>query len=511
MKILICILGLVSAVTVQAVPNDPFAASQGSWGQEFADQWALEALRVYADIAPQDPGEPVVVAVIDTGLDFHHEDLAQEKIWHNPAERKNGRDDDNNGFIDDLVGWNFADHNNAPWDHSGHGTHIAGAIAACTNNGLGIAGVNPTARIMPLKVANFAGQARSSSVAAAIYYAVDNGARVINISLGGELITELERNAAEYAQQRGVLIVASAGNKGLKADQHGYAALPGVLAVGASDLHGVRAGFSNYGEHVALVAPGVDVLSLRAKDTDFIQLSDPLDYVPEGAVVGEAEQYYRASGTSFSAALVSGVASRVLSHRPNLNAEDLHRLLTQSAADIAPPGLDQLTGYGAVNYIGALAGDPNRFVEARLSHAELDLQENELWVHVHGSAAGSEFARAELWLRAGEGAVPEPTQVDGTRRKSRKEREAQAQAAAQREAAYQWQTAAAFAHPQADARLLSISIDDLAARTAGAASWELRLTVASTDGTQREASMTLAMPKPEVYSTPDVASDGAQR
>ena len=140
---------------------------------------------------------------------------------------------------------------------------------------------------MPLKVANFVGQARSSNVAAAIYYAVDHGAAIINLSLGSELITDLEREAAEYARAAGVLLVVSAGNRGLPTDKHGYAGLPGALVVGALAPDGFRAGFSNFGQGLAFLAPGVDILSLRAADTDFIALSEPLDYEPEAAVVGE--------------------------------------------------------------------------------------------------------------------------------------------------------------------------------------------------------------------------------
>ena len=146
-------------------PNDPLYESIGSWQQDFADQWAVQSLEIYRD---EDTTEyqAVVVAVIDTGIDYLHEDFASDKLWQNPNEKRNGRDDDDNGFVDDLIGWNFVDANNNPWDQSGHGTHIAGIISACTHNGLGIAAINPAARIMPLKVGNFVGQARSSAIAA---------------------------------------------------------------------------------------------------------------------------------------------------------------------------------------------------------------------------------------------------------------------------------------------------------------------------------------------------------
>lgn len=497
---------LLSASVTWAVPDDPYATSSGAWTQDFADQWALEQQRIYADIAPRRKGEPTVVAVIDTGIDYTHEDLAREKLWTNPGEKKNGRDDDNNGYVDDLFGWNFVDQSNNPWDESGHGTHIAGVIAACTYNGVGIAAINNDAVIMPLKVANFAGQARSANVAAAIYYAVDHGASIINISLGGELITDLEREAAEYAMERDVLVVVSAGNRGLPTEKFGYAGLPGALVVGAMAPDGSRAGFSNFGDGLSLLAPGVDVLSLRAENTDFIALSDPLDYEEGTAVVGEEGRYYRASGTSFAAAVASGVASKLKSMRPELGARDLKALLEGTASDIAPAGVDQLSGNGGLDYIAALGGEPDAGTVVKLSQADLVLEDKQLWVDLSGQVMAETFSSAVLMLRPVAGSIPEPEEPE-TKGKSRRElerelkkREREARRKKKRgekaeEDPYAWQTLMTFSEPQAPGVLTRLSIDDLTRRAHGSTAWELRLVLNGS----RTAYLSMALPQPDVY------------
>ncbi len=497
-----CMLLAIGASSYAASPpNDPHYNAEGSWGQDFADQWALRQQRVYADIAPNDADEEIIVAVIDTGLDYTHTDLAAEKLWQNPAERKNGRDDDNNGYVDDLIGWNFVDNNNNPWDLSGHGTHIAGVIAACTNNGIGIAGANPQARIMALKAANFIGQARSSAVAAAIYYAVDHGARIINLSLGGELVTELEIEAAKYAQQQDVLILVAAGNQGVSAEQQGYSTLPGVLVVGASDQVGQRAGFSNFGNNVALLAPGVDVLSLRAEDTDFIALTNPLDYPDESAVVGEEGEYYRASGTSFSTALATGIASRVLSQRPELTSGELREALVQTATDVEPPGVDQLSGYGQLDYVAALQVEQGAFVHARLASAELELADTQLWIKIHGTAAAANFASAELHLRAVAGSIPVEEEDPKSKKKKRKGDELP------EPTPYDWQVISTLNTPVKAEQLGRYSITELTKLAGGSTAWEVRLQVTDADGSQREAFMSLGLPRPETPAE-EVAQDG---
>ena len=475
-----------------APPNDPYAASSGAWTQEFPDQWALDDQRIYADIAPTRNGEKVIVAVIDTGIDYNHEDLAGEKIWRNENEQANGRDDDGNGYADDLIGWNFVGDNGNPYDESGHGTHIAGIIAACTNNGIGIAATNIDAVVMPLKVASFVGQAKSSDVAAAIYYAVDHGAAIINISLGGELITELEKQAAQYAHERGVLVVVSAGNRGLPTDKHGYAGLPHALVVGALAPNGERAGFSNFGGALALLAPGVDILSLRAKDSDFIALSEPLDYQPGAAIVGEGEQYYRATGTSFAAAVVSGVASRLKSMRPELTGTDLARVVEQSAFDVAPPGHDQLSGAGKLDYIAALGADASANKVVRLSGAKLALADKQLWVDITGRYTVNDFQSASLYVRPVAGSIPTP-KVEETKDRRKKRRKKKDEEPV--EDPYRWQLLTSFSEPNIEGVLTRLNTEELTTKASGSTQWELRLTV----NEQHSAFLSLALPQPEEF------------
>ncbi len=495
-----------------AAPDDPYMNSDETWSQPYPDQWAVEEQRVYADVAPQQRGEPVIVAVIDTGIDYTHEDLASEQLWWNPREERNGRDDDKNGYVDDLLGWNFVEDNNNPWDQSGHGTHIAGVIAACTDNGVGIAAVNPDAKIMSLKVANFAGQARSSNVAAAIYYAVDNGAQIINLSLGGELITELEKAAATYAEENDVLIIVSSGNRGIPAERFGYAGLPGVLAVGASTTEGVRAGFSNFGNLVHLLAPGVDILSLRAEDTDFVEMSEPLDYEPEKAVVGE--HYYRANGTSFSAAIATGVASRIKSLRPELGGKGLKSVLLQSAADIEPAGIDQLSGYGSIDFVRGLGHQPGQQVIARLEEADLSLKNDSLFVELIGVAEGQGFEKGVVLARPVastvtiemiERATDAELVAQGKKPKKRRAKKSKKQIALDAEmltAAYQWQELVQVAQPVRSDLLATISFDDLVTRFYGSTDWEVKLEVAAGGGSET-ALMTLSLPVPDLASTPE--------
>jgi subtilisin family serine protease len=398
-------LAPVSSAPV-AGPDDPLFRSAGSWGQAYEDQWALHRIGLLelesgASAWSLETGasQPVTVAVIDTGLDWLHPDFDRARLWRNPNELLNGIDDDHNGYVDDVIGWDFVDGTNRPWDQAGHGTHVAGIIAAATDNGMGIAGVSRGARILPLKALNAAGRGRSSAIAAAIFYAVDHGAQVINLSLGGERLSAIERRALRYARDRGALVVIAAGNRSRDRSADGLADLEHAIVVGATGRDDRRAPFSNWGRAVDLAAPGVQVLSLRARGTDLVQASGAERYAAGAAIVGGDGQYLRASGTSFAAALVSGVASLLLAKSPALEADDVRRVLLQSARDVEPAGFDQLTGYGLLDARAALQADPAFFVEARIDAVET-AEENEAFVQVRGTADASEFAGAVLELEA---------------------------------------------------------------------------------------------------------------
>jgi hypothetical protein len=388
-------------------PNDPLYLARGSWGQPFDDQWALRRIgftpvgrgRSAWEAGPG-PRHPVVVAVVDTGLDHRHPDLRPETLWRNPREIPNGRDDDGNGYVDDLIGWNFVDGTNDLSDHSGHGTHVAGIIGAATDNGVGIAGVNPDVRLMPLKAMTLAGQGRSAAVAEAIAYAVRHGARVVNLSLGGERLTGLHRRALEHARARGVVVVAAAGNLGIDAAGFGQAGLPHVITVAATDPEDRSPAFSNHGATVKLAAPGVAVLSLRARGTDFTLGIE--GYAPGSHVVGPGGDYYRANGTSFAAPFVTGVASLLLARAPALTSAQVERMLVMSADDVGPPGWDRDTGTGRLNARRALEADPEWFLQARLVAVEPAEEGGQVVLRVLGAAVGTHLRGYTIELGQGE-------------------------------------------------------------------------------------------------------------
>ncbi|MFQ5881018.1 MAG: S8 family serine peptidase [Candidatus Methylomirabilales bacterium] len=395
----------------QAGPHDPYFHSQGAWGQRYADQWAIQRIGLTADRASAwqllDPqkAQPVVVAVIDTGLDWNHQDIAWDNIWVNTDEiPDNGIDDDKNGYVDDIIGWDFFHQGNKPWDRDGHGTFVAGVIAATQDNGVGIAGINPHAKIMVLKALNNFGHTRASYLAEAILYAANNGARVINLSVGGKKLTRTEQIAVEYAQAKGVVIVVAAGNEGINVQEFGPAGLPHVITVASTDLHDKRAIFSNWGSGIDLAAPGMDVLSLRARRTDLMRDIPGVKYTAGQAYVGQDKRYYRASGTSFSAPIVAGAASLLLSRDPELTNDQVKRMILQSAKDIEVPGTDQHTGYGLLDVRAALAADPAFFIEARLTRVQPAQEGGQTVVRVSGTADANAFAKA--WIEVGPGKHP---------------------------------------------------------------------------------------------------------
>lgn len=458
---------------------DTFYNSYGSWGQEFADQWALKHLQL-SPSASDSELKPVTVAVIDTGLDFLHPDMDLRNIWRNSAEIQNGKDDDGNGYIDDLIGWNFVDSNNNPWDYSGHGTHIAGVIAANTGNGEGIAGINPAARIMNLKAANFAGNARGSSVAAAIYYAADMGARIINLSLAGFNISKVEQEALRYAHNKGLLVIAAAGNRATTTGDFGYGSIPEILTVVASDRYNKRTLFSNYGVNAQLAAPGVDILSLRSRNTDFILLTQPENYRAGDAFVGQDRAYYRASGTSFATAIVTAVASRLLSINPQLTAPQLRNKLVQSATDLGVPGVDQLTGYGLINPNAAIAWHPDEYIEARIRSAEVAFStEEKVVVRITGDASASRFKGARLEI-APAGDNPQWLPLSGP-----------------------------LTEAVRDGVLHDAELEKVINLTPGNFQWIIRLIAEDTNGRSREARFAMSLPDPRRESS--MASKGGSR
>src|SRR3989338_7572708 len=212
----------------------------------------------------------VLVAVIDTGVDYTHEDLAAN-MWKNPKEiEDNAIDDDNNGFIDDIYGWNFVGNNNNPFDDNRHGTHVSGTIGALAGNGLGTIGVSPKVSIMACKFLSKDGWGTLDAAMKAITYAVANGAKVLNNSWGGGSFSQALLDTIKAAERSGVLFVAAAGNSGKDSDKEpmypaSYDAA-NIISVAATDALDQKASFSNYGKTmVDLGAPGVAVFSTLPK------------------------------------------------------------------------------------------------------------------------------------------------------------------------------------------------------------------------------------------------------
>lgn len=312
--------------------NDPLFESQ--WSLNNPNNADIDAPEAWSRLA----GAPVVVAVIDSGLDILHPDLV-DRIWVNPREIPgNNLDDDGNGYADDINGWNFLYSTPHVNDEAGHGTHVSGIIAATANNGIGIAGVNPLARIMPLKFIEADGDGSISHAVRAIHYATQNGARVINASWGGSVASRALEDAIRVAGNRGVVFVTASGNEGLNSDIYrSYPSsyrLPNALVVAAADSTGRLARFSNFGRRtVDLVAPGVSIRSTT----------------PGG-------RYEYMSGTSMATPFVAGVASLLIGANPDWTAAQVVRRILGTTKPL--PGLADRTVTGGM-ISAARALDPS--------------------------------------------------------------------------------------------------------------------------------------------------------
>lgn len=331
-------------------PNDPY----------FPKQWyynkikALDAL----SFASQDT---ILIGIIDTGIDFNHPDLFKS-IYYNHGEigldsqgkdkRSNGIDDDGNGFIDDYFGYDFVNRykvtndtndfgirDNFPMDEHGHGTSVAGVIAATMNNFKGIAGINPYAKLLNLRAFDKKGNANEDDVVAAIIYAVKMGCKVINMSFGDDKYSLLLRDIIKFAYQKGVILVASAGNTS-SVYPHYPSSFQEVISVGASDENDNLASFSNYGYPIDLLAPGTNIYTTT--------LNKQYDYM---------------NGTSFAAPIVSAVVGLLKAKFPNLTPNEIKNILKITADDIGIPGTDYKTGAGQINALNALKYNPSGVFE----------------------------------------------------------------------------------------------------------------------------------------------------
>jgi serine protease len=278
-------------------------------------------------------GDGIVVAIIDTGV-----------AYENKGKYKLATDLANTNFVS---GYNFISNNSHPNDDNGHGTHIAGTIAGSTNNNEGVAGIAYKASIMPIKVLDKSGAGAYSDIAEAIRYAADQGADVINLSLGGSAPSNVIQEAIAYAASKNVLIIAASGNAGTGLVMYPAAYDNYVLAVGATGYDKNKASYSNYGSSLDLVAPGGDTSVDQNGDgySDGI-LQQTLQQNFWGADTRNFN-YYFYQGTSMAAPHVAAVAALVKSVGIN-NAQEIRQILIDSAEDVNTPGWDIKTGHGLV-------------------------------------------------------------------------------------------------------------------------------------------------------------------
>jgi hypothetical protein len=297
----------------------------------------------------------VVVAIVDTGVDLLHPEL-QGRFWRNDDEiPNNGIDDDHNGFVDDTLGYDVSGDvqslfdpigDNDPTDEVGHGTHIAGIVAA-NSNAPGVAGIVPFAEIMPVKIRP---NATTAVGVAGIIYAVNAGAQVINISWGTPFLSGLLEEAMAFARANGVFVAVAPGNTGSN-DRYFPAAYDSTFAVAAGNSDGNMTDFSTWGAHIDIVAPGLDILSLRADGTDMYAKAGE----PDVRIINSL--YYLADGTSMAAPMVAGAAALLRAFRPDLALNELEEILRMGADDLIDPldngdslvGPDTVCGYGYMN------------------------------------------------------------------------------------------------------------------------------------------------------------------
>lgn len=322
--------GLVNAAAAVAkARNSPTFPDVPDLG---GDDWGRDLIKAPEVWAQGLTGDGIVVAVIDSGIDYNHPDLTGN-IWSNSGENgvdaagqnkaNNGLDDDNNGFVDDFRGWDFVNNDNEPIDDNNHGTHISGLVAA-KKDGVGMTGVAPTAKIMPLKILNRVGLGTIRDEIAAINYAVANGAKVINVSLGGLQLNNDELNAIRAAEAQGAIVISAAGNDARpQVDYPARFANEVGIAVGSIQRNKQFGNYSNRaGSEIInyFIAPGGD--GGRADSGD-IYSTVPL------SVPGIPYRYI--AGTSMAVPQVAGVVALMLQANPNLTPADIKRILAETA------------------------------------------------------------------------------------------------------------------------------------------------------------------------------------
>lgn len=343
---------------IPEVLNDPYLQSTGAWNALVFDLWSwldLNAAPSYLTLSL--PEREIVVAIIDTGVDYDHPDL-RGRVWLNSGEKgsgkeNNGIDDDGNGYVDDFMGWNWVTGNNNPVDDAGHGTHVAGTVAAIGGNSLGVVGVAPWVRVMPLKVCDNRGRCDTSDIRAAMDYAVQNGASIINLSLGGSYDDQDYQDfsaSIHDATVHGTTVVVAAGNERSDVLNSLPASADGAIAVGAhANDRELCYTFSNTGWRLDLSAPGCGfngisevsgILSLNSKKCG----ASGKDSCCSRVVGGD---YCLLKGTSMSAPHVAGLFAIAKTAEPTASPYMLREaVLTATAASASMQKGEKHEDYG---------------------------------------------------------------------------------------------------------------------------------------------------------------------
>ncbi len=323
--------------TLDTPPNDP----------GFANQWAHMLIDTPAAWDITTGSAQVVVAIVDTGIDEGHPDLNAQIV----------------------AGYDFVQNDSDPHDLNGHGTHVAGIVAAETNNSTGVAGMSWNARIMPVRTLGESGSGFDSDTAAGIVWAAEHGADIINLSLGGYESSQTLQDAINLAHAAGSLVVAAMGNNGVSTPAY-PAACDNVLAVAATNSADVRASYSNFGPHCDVAAPGGYLDSYY--DPDGIYSTMPTYPVYMTTLYHFLPNYDRLDGTSQAAPHVAGLAALLWSVNTGLSADQVQMLIEDTAADLGAEGWDTYYGHGRIDAFAAVQAAVPAVSSLRVTQAVTD-------------------------------------------------------------------------------------------------------------------------------------------
>lgn len=308
---------------------------------ELDPTWGLtkiRALDAWLSLDEATKQNEVLVATVDTGIDFSKSDISTRK-WANVDETPgNGIDDDSNGYVDDTWGWDFVNNDNNPTDDHMHGTAVSGVMVA---TGPGVQGVCPWCKVMAVKVLSAQGSGTLDVVANGITYAAENGARVINLSLAGAVGSQTLESAVNFAWTQGTVVVAAAGNDGLKTTVY-PAGYTNAIAVGSTNAEDKHSCFSNYNDgYISVTAPGEAIYVIDINDS--------------------ATGYNYYSGTSLAAPHVAGLAGLIFGQNPERNNVQVRSIIENSAIDLGSEGVDAVFGHGRIDAYQAVTGETSEY------------------------------------------------------------------------------------------------------------------------------------------------------